>query len=321
MKKKFLLCAITALLTITPMMTAKAYDKDITIPTTANAVIEGKIKSEIEIGKETSQVNPWLYADIKLDATKSKQHKYNYAELALKRAFGFFNDNKLSLKEGDFYIVLNNGFVINRDNYKDKKVTDMAMTEILNKDFYRGDTIFKLAFLYHDNAVERTTKWALVDTIDLPAGSSHTLTKQYTAGITETAQLKMGQTLGLKLISEIGSSSSVDLKFASAKAMLSLKGEVNATREKAFENNREIKSTFESSTNISYKPCDKDKVILRYQLIDNYKADSKAFKDATDKLVKAMNSAGVDIVKATPAAGQNGIDVPTEKIFDVTVEK
>ncbi|SFD14100.1 hypothetical protein SAMN05421842_12133 [Clostridium uliginosum] len=309
-------------MSITPITMAKAaYNRDITIPTKQLAVVDGKIKSQINIDKEIKGVNPWLYVDVKLDATKSKQGKFNYAELALKRAFSYFVENKLSLRDGDFSIILNNGFVINKDNFSDKKVTDIAMKEILDKDFYREDTIFKMAFLYHDNAVERTTSWKLIDTIDLPAGSSHTINKRYTAGITKSEELDMGLTLGLKFITESSASAGIDIKYASAKTLAKINTDVNATRSKTFKNSSEIKSSFESTTNIAYNPCNEDKVILRYQLVENYKVDPSAFKDATSKLEKLMNSYGRDIVKIEPTSGESGIDIPVDQIFDVTINK
>ncbi|CAG7840489.1 hypothetical protein Z959_10380 [Clostridium novyi B str. ATCC 27606] len=320
MKKKLALLVLTALL-LGPVSSAKAYDRDITIPTQSIAVVDGKIKSQIDIQKETSTVNPWLYVDIKLDATKSKMGKYNYGELALKRAIGFMIENSLSLKEGDFSIILNNGFVINRNNFKDSKITNIVKKEILDKDFYRGDTLFKVSFLYHDNSVQRTTCWKLIDTIDLPAGSSHTLNKSYTVGITKNEEFDMGQALGLKLITEAGGSASGDFKFVSASFSSKLTNDLNFTVSKNFKNSKEIKSSFESTTNIAYTACDKDKVILRYQLVDNYKVDPTEFKKGTEKLEKLMNQGGVNIVKVAPAAGEIGIDVPIDKIFDVTLYK
>lgn len=321
MKKTAFLLALSALLVFAPLATAYSYDRDITIPTAQTAVIDGKIKSKINIESKTSTVNPWMYVDIKLDETKSDHGKFNYAELALRKAFGFFTDHKYSLKDGDFYIILNNGFVINKQNYKDKKVTDMAMQELLKTDFYRGDTLFKLAFLYHDNAVQRTTYWKLIDAIDLPAGSTHTLTKKYTSGITKNEELKMGQTLGLKLVSEVSGSIGGECSFASAKIMASLTGELNKTASKSFTNNQEIKSTFESNTNISYQASNIDKVILRYQLVDNYKVDPNTFKDATNDLQNKINIGGPKLVKIVPSAGEEGVDVSIDQIFDVTINK
>ncbi|KGM97805.1 hypothetical protein Z968_02050 [Clostridium novyi A str. 4552] len=320
MKKKLALLVLTSIL-LGPVSSVKAYDRDITIPTQSIAVVDGKIKSQIDIQKETSIVNPWLYVDVKLDATKSRMGKYNYAELALKRVIGFMIESKLSLKEGDFSIILNNGFVINRHNFKDSKITNIAKKEIIDKDFYRGDTLFKIAFLYHDNSVQRTTCWKLIDSIDLPAGSSHILNKSYTVGITKNEEFNMGQALGLKLVTEVGGNVSGDFKFVSANFSSKLNNDLNFTLSKNFKDNKEIKSSFESTTNISYKACDKDKVILRYQLVDNYKVDPNEFKKGTEKLQELMNQGGVNIVKLKPAAGEDGIDVPIDKIFDVTLYK
>lgn len=320
MKKKLTLLVLAALL-LGPVSSVKAYDRDIIIPTQSIAVVDGRIKSQINIQKETSTVNPWLYVDIKLDATKSRMGKYNYAELALKRAFGFMIESNLSLREGDFSIILNNGFVINKHNFKDNKVTNIAKQQILDQDFYRGDTLFKIAFLYHDNAVQRTTCWKLIDTIDLPAGSSHTLNKSYTVGITKNEEFSMGQALGLKLITEASGSMKGDFSFASASLSSKLTNELNFTVSKNFKNNKEIKSSFESTTNISYGSSDKDKVILRYQLVDNYKVDPDLFKKGTQKLQDLMNQGGVSAVKISPVTGEEGIDVPIDKVFDVTLYK
>ncbi|AEB76711.1 hypothetical protein [Clostridium botulinum] len=321
MKKKAILFMISVFLFCSYPASVRAYDKDLIIPTHDIAVVDGKIKSEINIDKEVSSTNPWMYVDIKLDETKSKQSKYNYAELALKRAIGFFDESRLSLKDGDFYIVLNNGFVINKKNYKDKKVTQVAKKQLLDKDFYRGDTLFKLAFLYHDNKVERKTYWKLIDTIDLPAGSTHTLTKKYTVGISEDEEVDIAQALGIKLIGEAESGIGADLKFASTKLLAKLNSELNSTISKIFKRKSEIKSTFESSTTVSYNPRYGDKIILRYQLVDNYKVEDKAFKDATYKLQELINEGGISIVKVEPTSGEKGIDVPVEKIFDVSLDK
>lgn len=321
MKRKAILFTLAVFLFCSYPASVKAYDKDLVVPTYNLAVVDGVIKSHIDIDKEVSQGSPWVYADIKLDATKSRQGKYNYAELALKRALGFFDESELSLKEGDFYIILNNGFVINKKNYKDKKVTEVATKELLDKSFYRGDSLFKLAFLYHDNLVERRTYWKLIDTIDLPLGSSHTLTKKYTVGISKDEEIDMAQTLGLKLISEAEASAGGDLKFASAKIMGKLNADLNDSITKIFKKKSEIKSSFESSTNVSYNPRYSDIVILRYQLVDNYKIETETFKKATSKLEELMNQGGVNIVKVEPTSGEKGIEVPIDKVFDVSFNK
>lgn len=321
MKKTALVLLLSGVLLAAPVSAVKAYDKDITLPTEKVAVVDGKIKSQIIIDKDVSLVDPWLYVDIKLDALKSKQGKINYAELALKRAYAFMNDSSLSLKDGDFSIILDNGFVINKNNFHDKKITDMAKKEILDKDFYRGDTLFKVAFLYDNNSVERTTYWKLIDTIDLPAGSSHVLNKTYTVGITQDEELGMGQALGLKLISEVSAGAGIDYKFASAKIASKLNADLNFNISKNFKDNKQVKSSFESTTKISYTPSDKDKVILRYQLVDNYKVAPKQFKEGTAKLESQMNQGAINIVKVAPSAGDKGIDAPIDKIFDITLYK
>ncbi|MPQ43065.1 hypothetical protein [Clostridium tarantellae] len=321
MRRKLIIAALSIFLTCSSATAVKAYNGDITIPTQKVAVVDGKIKSQIQVAKEKTIVDPWMYVDVKLDATKSKQNKNNYAELALKRAFAYFIDNKLSIGDGDFSIILNNGFVINKNNYKSKKITNIAKKEILDKDFYRGDTIFKLAYLYHDNAIERTTYWKLIDTIDLPAGSSHTLNKKYSVGINKNEQLNIGQALGIKLITGAEVSGGADCKFASAKILAKLNGELNRTVSKTFENSRKINSVFESNTNISYNVSNEDKVVLRYQLVDNFKVDSETFKNATSKLESLMNTSGVKIVKIIPTAGTEGVDVPMDQVFDITIKK
>lgn len=321
MVKKIFLLAISILIVLVPTVHAKAYDRDIIIPTAKKAVVDEKIKSKIEISKETSMVEPWVYVDVKLNATKAKQGKYNYAELALKRAYGFFTENKLSIGDGDFYIILDNGFIINKKNYLDKNVTKEAKKQILDKDFYRGDTLFKLAFLYHDNAVERLMYWKLIDTIDLPAGSTHTLTKKYTVGVNKSEELNIGQTLGLNLITGVESSGGFDCKFASAKILAKLNAEVNKTVQKTFKNNKAINSTYESNTKISYNANNESRVILRYQLVDNYRVDRKSFKDATLNLNRLMNEGGVNIVEVEPTSGEEGVEVPMDQTFDVTITK
>ncbi|KEI06044.1 hypothetical protein IRP63_02770 [Clostridium botulinum] len=319
--KKLFLCGLIAILLCGPVSQVKAFDKELILPTVKAAVINEKIQPKIKVSQKTSIVNPWMYIDVKLDANKSKNGDVNYAEKSMSKFFQYLLAKGLSLHTGDYYFILNNGYVVDKDNRTTSNTREMLKKEILQKDFYKGDTMYKIVLLNPNNKVKRTTCWRLIDLIDLPAGSSHTLNKKYTVGVTKTEQIEIGQTFGLKFSAEINASAGFDFKYASAKIDTKLSTELNSTASKNFTDNREIKSLFESNTNVSYNPSEKDRAILRYQLVDNYKVDAKSFRESTLDLEEAMNANGEHLVKLTPAGGNKGIDVPTDEIFDVTIDK
>lgn len=319
--KKLFLCGLISILLCGTASQVKAFDKELILPTVKTAVINEKIQPKIKVSQKTSIVNPWMHIDVKLDANKSKNGDVNYAEKSISKFVEYLLQKDLLLNTGDYYFILSNGYVIDKDNRTTSTTREMVKKEILEKDFYKGDTMYKIVLLNPNNKVKRTTYWKLIDLIDLPAGSSHTLNKKYTVGVTKTEQVEIGQTFGLKFGAELNASAGFDLNYASAKVDTKLSTELNSAVSKNFTDNREIKSLFESNTNVSYNPSEKDRAILRYQLVDNYKVEAKSFKESALELEEAMNANGEHLVKLTPAGGNDGIDVPTDEIFDVTIDK
>lgn len=292
----------------------------ISVPTASKAFSQGQVNKTIFAGQEESKVKPWVFADVKLNSTRSQNDKLNYGVLALKRAIAYFQDQKQHLKNNDYFIILNTGYIINKDNYDSQKVYDEAKKAILDNEQYDGDTIFTVAFLSGENKVIKQNMWKLLDIINLAPGSSFTSSTNFNVGIDAREQITLGETLGLKVINHFGGNLGFD-KGVKLGFSGDLNTEINQDLSRSFSYANLVTSNSSDSVSISHSPVNKSVMVLRYQLVENVNVDLELFKGISKKLTETLNMGGRGIVTVEPSSGLKGVDIPSNIIFDVMIDR
>lgn len=293
---------------------------NITLPTESQAYKNGQVQRVLDGGREESKVKPRVFADVKLSSVRTHNEKLNYAQLALKRAIASFQDKNMHFKNNDFYVILNNGFIINKDNYNTDEVYQQAKKAFLDEESYQGDTIFSIGFLSGQNKVVKQNLWKLIDMVNLAPGSEFTSTTNYDVGITDKKQVVLGQTIGLKMTDNFGVNLGVEktVKVGLSNALVS---EINETMTNSFTHSNDVSIKSQQSITVKHTASTQGMTVLRYQLVDNINVDLDTFNTITKDLKTNMNMGGRDIVDIEPASGKKGIDIPTGIIFDVMVNK
>lgn len=287
----------------------------------ANDILKGKdIRKEIVVNKEEGVGSPWIYAEVFLTKKKSKE-KFNPAVLAFQRAVAYFEEIKESIPDGDSLIILNNGYVIDFNNLRSKETELQAMKQIYDKEFYKGDKIFTIGFLHEDNIVVKRQKWQLLDIINLPTGSMNKLEKRITIGIDEHELVELGKTFGYKVSNAI--EGEFNLSVGNVVGLeLGNRFETLLSKDiaKRFMSESTISEKYEESKVIQHGPAPYDGLIVRYQLVENYKKEEGLFKNETTKLEAWINNTGTNIIKLKAIGNGKGVDVPTDKVYDVVIK-
>lgn len=304
----------------TSVALASGINSSITLPTEEKAIVNNNVQRSIVAGQEESKVKPWVYANVTLNSVKSQEDKLNYGALAINRALGYFQENNKNFKSNDYFIILNTGFVINRDNYRDERVFQEAKKAILDSDQYQGDTIFTIAFLSGDNTVVNTNTWKLIDMVNLGPNSRYTYTSSYNVGLDATQTLALSETIGetssVKLGGSIGGSAlGIDLKF-----IPEINTQITNSLNRSFTNAQQVTQQKNESISIEHGSST-PMTILRYQLVNNVNVNMSKFNALTSPLEDYMNMGGRKIVEVEPVAGDKGVDVPTKIVYDVVVNK
>lgn len=292
---------------------------EISVPTVGNAYRSGQVQKNIFAGSEAGKPKPWVFADVKLSSERTQNDKLNYSVLALNRAIAYFQDQNKHFNKNDYFIILNNGFIINKDNYNKPVVYDEAKKALLDDEQYQGDTIFTIAFIDGQNKVVRQSMWKLIDMINLAPGSEFTSTTSFNVGVNASEQVTLAETLGLKSVDKIGANLGLNKGGITAGVLAELTTEINETLSRTFNYSNQVSANKNESVSVKHSAKDSGMLILRYQLVDNVNVDLSIFNSITKALNDNMNMGGRTIVKVEPASGLRGIDIPTNIIFDVMV--
>ncbi|WDV46908.1 hypothetical protein PV797_04220 [Clostridiaceae bacterium M8S5] len=331
MKKLFKQSTIIAVLILTVMVTNITafasgnfvngdFSSNLTIPTYSSAYVDGSINRTIFAGAEKSKAKPWVFADVKLTSVRTQNDKVNYGVLALKRAIAYFQDQNQHLKNNDYFIILNNGFIINKTNYNNQEVFDQAKKTLLDNESYLGDTIFTVAFLSGENKVVKQSMWKLIDMINLAPGSSFTSNTNFNVGISTQDQLTLSETLGLKTADKMGANLGIT-KSATLGALAEINTEINENLARTFNFSNQVNAQKTENVTVKHSATKNSMLVLRYQLVDNINVDLETFYKITKDLQNNMNMGGRDIVETKPASGASGIDIPSNVIFDVIINQ
>lgn len=292
----------------------------LTVPTVEQVLKNGHAENYIIAESKETKVKPWVFADIKLNSVRTQNDKLNYSILALNRGIAHFQDQNKHLKTNDFLIILNTGFVINKDNYDNKIVYTEARKAFLDKELYQGDTLFTIAFLSGDNTVVRRSMWKLIDVINLGGGSSHSSTTNFEVGVTDVEEVGLSEAFGFKTSAKAGGSLGVSAKGISAELKGDISYELNETLSKTFFSANTITGKQSESVTVTHGDLYQSRLVLRYQLIDNFTVNLNTFNKITKELKDNMNMGGKDIIYIEPSSTLKGIDVPSKIIYDVIKE-
>lgn len=304
----------------TSMVFAGGLNGSVALPTVEKAFVNNEAQRTIEAGKEEKRVKPWVYANVKLNSVKSKEDKLNYGALALNRALGYFEEKGKHFGDDDFFIILNTGFIIDKDNYKDAKVFDEAKKAILDTNKYQGDVMFTIAFLSGNNTVINTNTWKLIDMVNLGPDSKYTYTSDFNVGITASDSLALSETIGQTSSMKLGGSIGASVKGIDLKLIPEINSEITTNLNMTFNSSQQVTAQKNESVSIQHGSS-KPMTILRYQLVNNVNVNMDKFNSLTKDLEGYMNMGGKKIVEVEPVGGEKGIDVPTKIIYDVVIEK
>lgn len=293
----------------------------VTLPTTVQAYKDGEVQKAIFGGVEESKAKPWVYADVKLESVRTQNEKLNYANLALKRAIAYFQDQKQHFDKNDYFIILNNGFVINRENFDSQKVYDEAKKALIDEELYQGDTLFTLAFLSGKNTVVNQSIWKLIDMVNLAPGSSFTSSTSYKSGVTDVEEAGISELLGFRTAEKFGGSIGIKKAGIDASLRAEMEAEINTTLKKTFSSSNTVSTSKDEQVTVKHGSQNSDMYVLRYQLVNNLNVDLDIFKEITAKLDETLNMGGRKIVSVEPSSGLKGIDVGTNIIFDLMISK